>query len=86
MADYIFYIHLIEKAYAYYIFVFWLKICGFEFIGSQNLNESPLSCRWEAGPKPIDGIWAPWWYGSVHKSTSFKTEHRYPKVGFLYHY
>lgn len=26
--------------------------------------------RWEAGPKPFDGIWAPWWYKSVHKSTA----------------
>ncbi|CAL9136975.1 unnamed protein product [Musa textilis] len=31
--------------------------------------------KWEAGPKPIDGIWAPWWYGSVHKSTGFRKPH-----------
>ncbi|ERN12401.1 hypothetical protein AMTR_s00025p00125190 [Amborella trichopoda] len=33
---------------------------------------------WEAGPNPIDGIWAPWWYKSVHKSTSFKSTREYP--------
>lgn len=35
--------------------------------------------KWEAGPKPrIDGIWAPWWYSSVHKSTGFKASRAYP--------
>ncbi|KAI6684845.1 hypothetical protein NL676_030758 [Syzygium grande] len=34
--------------------------------------------RWEAGPKPIDGIWAPWWYKSVHKSTQFDPPKKYP--------
>ncbi|KAK1273925.1 Branched-chain-amino-acid aminotransferase-like protein 2 [Acorus gramineus] len=34
--------------------------------------------KWESGPKPIDGIWAPWWYGSVHKSTCFTTTRLYP--------
>ncbi|WOK95973.1 branched-chain-amino-acid aminotransferase-like protein 1 [Canna indica] len=33
--------------------------------------------KWEAGPKPFDGIWAPWWYGSVHKSTGFKKPQQY---------
>lgn len=45
-----------------------------------NIPFQPTMLKWEAGPKPIDGIWAPWWYGSVHKSTGFKTEHRYPKT------
>jgi Sulfotransferase domain len=26
---------------------------------------------WPAGPKPYDGVWAPHWYGAVHKSTGF---------------
>jgi hypothetical protein len=27
---------------------------------------------WPAGPKPdIDGLWAPYWYGSVHQTTGF---------------
>ncbi|KAF0913587.1 hypothetical protein E2562_023300 [Oryza meyeriana var. granulata] len=34
--------------------------------------------KWEAGPKDFDGIWAPWWYRSVHKSTGFSMPHRYP--------
>lgn len=33
-------------------------------------DESMLS--WEAGPIPEDGIWAKYWYESVHKSTGFK--------------
>ncbi|OMO99093.1 Aminotransferase, class IV [Corchorus olitorius] len=35
--------------------------------------------RWEAGPKPIDGVWAPWWYKSVHKSTCFAPTRKYPR-------
>ncbi|KAF5739493.1 branched-chain-amino-acid aminotransferase-like protein 2 [Tripterygium wilfordii] len=35
--------------------------------------------KWEAGPKPYDGIWAPWWYKSVHKSTEFKQARRFPE-------
>lgn len=31
--------------------------------------ESMLS--WPAGPKPFDGVWAPHWYGAVHRSTGF---------------
>lgn len=34
--------------------------------------------RWEAGPKSFDGIWAPWWYKSVHKSTGFAPSKKYP--------
>lgn len=34
--------------------------------------------KWEAGPRPIDGIWAPWWYKSVHKSTGFEPPRKYP--------
>ena len=26
---------------------------------------------WEPGPKPYDGVWAPFWYHNVHKSTGF---------------
>lgn len=28
--------------------------------------------QWQAGPKPYDGIWAPHWYGAVHRSTGFE--------------
>ncbi|KAK1370619.1 branched-chain-amino-acid aminotransferase-like protein 1 [Heracleum sosnowskyi] len=34
--------------------------------------------KWEAGPKSADGIWAPWWYKSVHKSTCFQPANKYP--------
>lgn len=27
---------------------------------------------WDAGPKPEDGVWAPWWYDNVHRSTGFE--------------
>ncbi|MCH79519.1 branched-chain-amino-acid aminotransferase-like protein 1-like [Trifolium medium] len=37
---------------------------------------------WEAGPKPIDGLWAPWWYTNVHKSTCFKEQRKYPSEPF----
>ncbi|ARA92933.1 sulfotransferase family protein [Rhodothermaceae bacterium RA] len=28
--------------------------------------------RWPAGPKPEDGVWAPYWYESVHRSTGWQ--------------
>lgn len=31
----------------------------------------PAMLSWEAGPRPEDGIWAPYWYASVHQSTGF---------------
>ncbi|RAL52467.1 hypothetical protein DM860_007324 [Cuscuta australis] len=34
--------------------------------------------KWEAGAKPYDGIWAPWWYESIHKSTCFTPPRKYP--------
>jgi hypothetical protein len=27
---------------------------------------------WPAGPKVFDGVWAPHWYGAVHRSTGFE--------------
>lgn len=29
---------------------------------------------WPAGPKPYDGVWAPHWYGNVHRSTGFERQ------------
>jgi hypothetical protein len=26
---------------------------------------------WPPGPRDSDGVWAPWWYDSVHASTGF---------------
>ncbi|CAA0838874.1 Branched-chain-amino-acid aminotransferase-like protein 2 [Striga hermonthica] len=34
--------------------------------------------KWEPGPKPFDGMWAPYWYESTHKSTGFKPPRKYP--------
>lgn len=28
--------------------------------------------RWPAGPHPEDGVWAPYWYHTVHRSTGFE--------------
>jgi hypothetical protein len=28
--------------------------------------------QWPAGPRPEDGVWAPYWYQSVHRSTGFE--------------
>ncbi|CAJ2628648.1 branched-chain-amino-acid aminotransferase-like protein 2-like [Trifolium pratense] len=39
----------------------------------------PAMLSWEAGPKPIDGLWAPWWYKNVHKSTCFTEQTKYPQ-------
>lgn len=32
----------------------------------------PAMLSWEAGPKPEDGTWAPYWYGRLHESTGFE--------------
>lgn len=42
--------------------------------------------RWEAGPKQIDGLWAPQWYESVHKSTGFTPPRKYPEPFNFSHY
>ncbi|MCH79321.1 branched-chain amino acid aminotransferase-like protein [Trifolium medium] len=39
----------------------------------------PAMLSWEAGPKPVDGLWAPWWYNNVHKSTGFKQQKKNPE-------
>jgi len=33
-------------------------------------QDSMLS--WPAGPRPEDGVWAPYWYSNVHRSTGFQ--------------
>ncbi|XP_047090809.1 branched-chain-amino-acid aminotransferase-like protein 1 [Lolium rigidum] len=38
----------------------------------------PQMLKWKAGPRDFDGIWAPWWYESVHKSTGFSKSRHYP--------
>lgn len=32
---------------------------------------TPAMLSWPAGPKPFDGVWAPHWYGAVHRSSGF---------------
>ena len=35
---------------------------------------TPEMLSWEAGPKPYDGVWAPYWYENVHRSTGFEKQ------------
>ncbi len=37
-----------------------------------GMTFDPAMLRWEAGPRHEDGVWAPWWYGNVHRSTGFQ--------------
>ena len=41
-----------------------------------NVNFSKASfCftyRWTPGPRPEDGLWAAWWYKSVHESSGWR--------------
>jgi hypothetical protein len=30
--------------------------------------------HWPAGPKSYDGVWAPYWYSNVHRSTGFERQ------------
>lgn len=36
-----------------------------------NIPFEPAMLRWEAGERPEDGVWARYWYDSVHRSTGF---------------
>ncbi|KAI5076383.1 hypothetical protein GOP47_0008448 [Adiantum capillus-veneris] len=38
--------------------------------------------RWDVGGRKEDGLWAPWWYKAVHKSTGFGSPPLYPKKAF----
>lgn len=37
-----------------------------------HLEFQPAMLAWPRGPKPYDGVWAPHWYGNVHRSTGFQ--------------
>ncbi len=39
--------------------------------GALGLPFEPAMLSWPAGPKPEDGVWAPYWYKNVHASTGF---------------
>ncbi len=43
------------------------RLCAALGIG---FTESML--HWSVGPKPYDGVWAPHWYGAVHRSSGFE--------------
>ncbi len=43
------------------------KLCG--ALGVPFMEQM---LHWPAGPKPFDGVWAPHWYGAVHRSTGFE--------------
>ena len=36
-----------------------------------NIPFSENMLSWPAGPRPEDGVWAPYWYKNVHQSTHF---------------
>ena len=36
-----------------------------------GLTFEPAMLRWSPGPRPEDGVWAQYWYESVHASTGF---------------
>lgn len=37
-----------------------------------GLEFLPAMLGWPSGPRPEDGVWAPYWYGNVHRSRGFK--------------
>jgi hypothetical protein len=37
-----------------------------------GLPFSGAMLHWPPGPKPEDGVWAPCWYGAVHRSAGFE--------------
>lgn len=46
-----------------------------------GLAWDPAMLSWEAGPKSMDGVWAPHWYDAVHRSTGFAAgEGELPKL------
>ena len=36
-----------------------------------DLPFDPAMLHWPAGPRAEDGVWAPHWYGAIHRSTGF---------------
>ena len=36
-----------------------------------GVDFSPRMLSWPAGPRESDGVWAPYWYDAVHRSTGF---------------
>ena len=42
-----------------------------ELCGRLGIPFDSAMLSWEPGPRPEDGVWAPHWYRSVHRSTGF---------------
>jgi hypothetical protein len=42
-----------------------------QLCGELGITYYPQMTQWPAGPNPADGIWAPYWYENVHRSTGF---------------
>ncbi|MEP6940796.1 MAG: hypothetical protein ABI846_13610 [Rudaea sp.] len=38
-----------------------------------DIEFSPRMLAWRAGPRDSDGVWAPWWYDAVLRSTGFES-------------
>lgn len=45
------------------------KVCS-----TIGISFQPAMLHWPAGPKPYDGVWAPYWYTNVHRSTGFEKQ------------
>jgi len=43
-----------------------------------GLNFEPAMLHWQAGALPQDGVWAPYWYDSLHQTTGFEPYLRKP--------
>jgi hypothetical protein len=43
-----------------------------ELCGRIGVAFDPAMLSWRAGPREFDGVWAPHWYGSVHRSTGWQ--------------
>ena len=43
------------------------QVCGL-----CGLTYEQRMAHWPRGPKPYDGVWAPYWYGNVHRTTGFE--------------
>lgn len=37
-----------------------------------DVRWDPAMLSWPAGPKPEDGVWAPYWYDRLHNTTAFE--------------
>jgi hypothetical protein len=45
------------------------KLCS-----ALGIEFSDAMLHWPAGPKPFDGVWAPFWYANVHRSSGFEKQ------------